>query len=68
METTTVKRIKTVKPDDTVKVFWVGSKFHVAGSSSVVHKVQADKLIADGKAYLEGQEPKAKKLKKEDDK
>lgn len=58
---------KKVKPNDTVEIIWVGSKFHKAGEKSTVHKSQAEKLINDGKAYYEGQEPKAKPGKKNKD-
>lgn len=40
-----------VKPKDDVTIEWTDKdKFHKAGTTSTVHRVQAEKLIAAGKA------------------
>lgn len=40
-----------VKPKDDVQIEWTDKdKFHKAGTTSVVHRIQAEKLIASGKA------------------
>lgn len=53
---------KKVMPKDLVKVWWTGSDtFHKAGQTSMVHTVQAEKLVASGQASMkEVKEEKAK--------
>lgn len=45
--------IQAVKPKEPVEVKWTEkSKYHKAGETSIVHRVQAEKLIKDGKATI----------------
>lgn len=42
-----------VKPNEPVTVKWAkGSKYHTEGTTSVVHRLQADKLVKAGKAAI----------------
>lgn len=56
---------KKVKPRDPVKVVITNSKFLESGSVRTVHKVQAEKLIADGKAVAYESDEQAKKVSKQ---
>lgn len=57
---------RRVMPQDKVKITWVDSKFHKAGTSSEVHPVQAEKHIASGKAIKFGDKMPNIKEKKEE--
>lgn len=46
------EKAKTVKPVDNVEVKWTKSPFHKAGTTSMLHKVQADKLVSKGMCEL----------------
>lgn len=42
-----------VKPNEPVTVKWAkGSKYHTEGTTSVVHRLQAEKLVKAGKATI----------------
>lgn len=42
-----------VKPNEPVTVKWAkGSKYHTEGTTSVVHRLQAEKLVKAGKAAI----------------
>lgn len=42
-----------VKPNEPVTVKWAkGSKYHIEGTTSVVHRLQAEKLVKAGKATI----------------
>lgn len=44
---------KLVKPQEPVTVKWAkGSRFHPEGSTSVVHRLQAEKLVKANKATI----------------
>ena len=49
------KEERKVKGNDPVTIEWLGkSKFHKAGSKSVVHRIQAEKFVKSGKAKIAG--------------
>jgi hypothetical protein len=43
---------KKVKALDHVEVEWINSPYHKNGATSMVHRVQADKLVEAGRAKL----------------
>jgi len=45
---TTMAKAEKVKPRDIVEVTWTGDKFHKAGSTSKIHKKQAEKMYVRG--------------------
>ena len=46
------KEMKVKAHDDVTIVYTENSKFHKAGEKSVVHRLQAEKLVAKGFAKL----------------
>jgi hypothetical protein len=62
------KAEKKVKPVDGVEIEWTGkSQFHKEGETSIVHTVQADKLVEKGLAKLvKGGKTETKPISNED--